>query len=248
MKKYILSLLFISVAFIGKQTFAQVGQGLFVGGALGINSYSSKTNHTHTSGNTSTTTKPIKEKGSSFGFMPQVGYFFTDNIGAGVMIGYNTDKTELTEEVSLTHTDIITSKMGTFTIGLFGRYAQQLGDGDFYLYGDVGFGIGRGSGTNKKEEREVIGSIIIQSDITESTVKSSIITLGITPGILYFPTKKIGLETSLGNVLGYTSRKTTIETPSGNQIDEDEIKESEVNILDLDSFAFTFGLNFYFNR
>jgi hypothetical protein len=137
--------------------------------------------------------------------------------------------------------------MGTFTIGLFGRYAQQLGDGDFYLYGNVGFSIGSGSGTTKIEDRQVIGNSTT-STITEGTVKSSITTVGITPGILYFPTKKIGLEASLGNVLGYTSRKTTIETPSGNSTDKDEIKESKVNILDLNSFAFTFGLNFYFNR
>jgi hypothetical protein len=179
--------------------------------------------------------------------MPRVGYFFTDNIGAGVMIGYNTDNTELTEVITATRTQITTNKMGTFSIGLFGRYAQQLGDGDFYLYGDVGFGIGSGSGTTKTEDRQVIGTSTTLT-ITERDVKVSTTSIGITPGILYFPTKKIGLEASLGNVLGYTSRKTTIETPSGNATNKDEIKESKVNILDLDSFAFTFGLNFYFNR
>ena len=246
MKKHILSLLFISLAFIGGQTFAQVGQGLFVGGSLGLTSSSGKTSTTTTTGGTSTIVETDNPKQSTFSIMPRVGYFFTDNIGAGLMIGYTSYTTKVTTNPNITTTDLITTKGGYFTLGLFGRYTQQLGDSDFYIYGDLGFGIGSGSSKIKTESKN---SITNTTTITENNgPKISRTTIGITPGILYFPSKKIGLEASLGNIFAYTSTKETKENTVSNTTTKEVDKNSEIQLFNVSSFTFTFGLNYYLNR
>jgi len=244
MKKYILSLLFISVAFIGKQTFAQVGQGLFLGGSVGLTSSSGKTTTKVTSGGTTTTVETDNPKNSSFNIMPRVGYFFTDNIGAGIMIGYTSSTTQ--SITNGTNSSIITktNKAGVFNVGLFGRYTQQLGDSDFYIYGDLGFGIGSGSIKIKTETKTGTTTTTVDSDGPKLATTS----IGITPGILYFPTKKIGLEASLGNIFSYTSTKETTENTTGGNTTKVVDKNSELHVLNVSSLAFTFGLNFYFNR
>lgn len=246
MRKHILSLLFISLAFIGQQTFAQVGQGLFVGGSLGLTSSSGKTTTTSTTNGISTITEADNPKQSTFSIMPRVGYFFTDNIGAGLMIGYTSYTTKVTTNPNPTTTNFITTKGGSFTLGLFGRYTQQLGDSDFYIYGDLGFDIGSGSSKIKTESKNNNTNTII---ITESNgPKISTTTIGITPGILYFPTKKIGLEASLGNIFAYTSTKETTENTFGTTTTKVVDKNREIQLFNVSSFAFRFGLNYYLNR
>lgn len=244
MKKYILSLLFISFAFIGKQTFAQVGQGLFVGGSLGLTSSSGKTTTTVTSGGTSTTTESDNPKNSSFSIMPRVGYFFTDNIGAGLMLGYKSMTTQSITNGAGGSTITTTTKAGMFNVGLFGRYAQQLGDSDFYVYGDLGFGIGSGSSKVSVETKTTSATTTVEVD----GPKISQTNIAISPGILYFPTKKIGLEASLGNIFGYMSTKETTENTTAGTTTKTVDKNSEIHVFNVSSLAFTFGLNFYLNR
>lgn len=244
MKKYILSLLFISLAFIGKQTFAQVGQGLFVGGSLGLTSSSGKTTTTTTSGGTTTTVETDNPKNSSFSIMPRVGYFFTDNIGAGLMIGYTSSTTQ--SITNGTGGSIITTtvKGGTFTVGAFGRFTKQLGDSDFYVYGDLGFGIGSGNSKVKVETKAGSTTTTVETDGPK--VSETNITLS--PGILFFPTKKIGLEASLGNIFGYMATKETTENTTSGVTTKTVDKNSEIHVFNVSSLAFTFGLNFYLNR
>lgn len=244
MKKYILSLLFISLAFAGKQTFAQVGQGLFVGGSLGLTSSSGKTTTSTTTGGTTTTVESDNPKNSSFNIMPRVGYFFTDNIGAGLMIGYTSSKTQAISTPNPNTTVTTTTKTGIFNVGLFGRYTQQLGDSDFYIYGDLGFGIGSGNSKISTETKTGSTTTTVESD----GPKISTTSIGITPGILFFPTKKIGLEASLGNVFAYISTKETTENTSGNTTTKTVDKNNEIHLFDVSSLGFTFGFNFYLNR
>lgn len=244
MKKYILSLLFISLAFVGGQTFAQVGQGLFIGGSLGLTSSSGKTSTTMTSGGTSTTTETDNPKNSSFSIMPRVGYFFTDNIGAGLMIGYRSSTTQSIGTGTGGSTITTTVKGGMFNVGLFGRYTQQLGDSDFYLYGDLGFGIGSGNSKIKTETKTGSTTNTIEND----GPKVSETTIAISPGILYFPTKKIGLEASLGNIFAYMATKETSESTTAGVTTKIVDKNSEIHVFNISSLAFTFGLNFYLNR
>lgn len=243
MKKYILPLLFISLIFVGRQVSAQVGQGLFAGGSLGITSSSGTTSTTSTTGGTSTTTESDKPKNSSFSIMPRVGYFFTDNIGAGLMIGYTNRKTQSISTSGNTTTTTTTTS-GIFNVGLFGRFAKQLGEGDFYIYGDLGFGISSG---NSEVETEVKTSTTTTTTTADGP-KTSTFGINITPGILYFPTKKIGLEASLGNIFSYTSTKITTESTSGNTTTKVEDRTNDIEVLNVSSLSFTFGLNFYFNR
>jgi outer membrane protein W len=244
MKKYILSLLFISFAFIGKQTFAQVGQGLFVGGSLGITSSSGKTTTTTTTGNSSSITERDNPKNSSFSIMPRVGYFFTDNIGAGLMLGYRSTSTQSITSGAGGSTTTTTTKAGMFNVGLFGRYTQQLGDSDFYIYGDLGFGIGSGNSKISVETKTISSTTTVETD----GPKVSETTIAISPGILYFPTKKIGLEASLGNIFAYMATKETTENTISGTTTKIVDKNSEIHVFNVNSLGFTFGLNFYLNR
>lgn len=250
MKKYILSLLFIGLAFAGKQMFAQVGQGLFIGGSLGLTSSSGKTSTTTTTGSTSTITEQDNPKISRFSIMPRVGYFFTDNIGAGLMIGYTRTTTITTDIITTPYptnrTVTTTVKSGMFNIGAFGRYTQQLGDGDFYIYADLIFGIGSGNSTTKIEDKN---NNTNTTTITEDEgPKISETTIAISPGILYFPTKKIGLEASLGNIFAYIATKETDENTTSGTTTKIVDKNRELHVFNVSSLAFTFGLNFYLNR
>ncbi|MDW8346515.1 MAG: hypothetical protein RML94_06115 [Bacteroidia bacterium] len=182
--------------------------------------------------------------------MPRAGYFFTDNIGVGLTIGYERTFSQEIDELpnnpshGVNTTVTTTTRAGLFNIGLFGRYAQQLGEGDFYIYGDLGFDIASGSSKIEEKKKQSNSSNV---NITEKDgPKISITSIGIAPGILYFPTKKIGLEASLGNIFGFTATKEEITIGSTNSTQE--IRTRNLYLFDVSSLGFIFGLNYYLNR
>ena len=71
--------LFITLAFVAAAVFAQAQ--LFVGGNLGVNMGSTKVESTKT------------QKTFGFEVKPNVGYMFSENMGAGIALGYKSDKT-----------------------------------------------------------------------------------------------------------------------------------------------------------
>ncbi len=124
MKKLLFGTILLLVPFF---TFAQVGKGLFVGGGLGF----STTNTKVTSG--SLTFEGGKT--TTFEISPRVGYFFTDNFGAGVNIGYASSVTPDEDFEDVKYID------NAFNFGVFGRYAISLGDeSKFAFIGDLNFG------------------------------------------------------------------------------------------------------------
>jgi len=216
MKKMIL----LTALFLGlfATAQAQVGKGLFAGGSLGFSTGGNKFQ------NGSITTQG--SSGSSFNITPRVGYFFTDNIAAGLVLGYagNTTKTPSFIDTKLTS--------GTLSLGLFGRYALPLGDGgNFAFLGDLNLGF---SSTTGKTE---IGSTSVASDPSTS------VSVGIAPGILFFPTPRIGLEAGLGNIIAFNS----ITITDANNSDIKTIG-TNIDILNINTVSFNFGLNYYFAR
>jgi hypothetical protein len=197
---------------------AQVGTGLFAGGGLGFSVFSSEVK------NGSTTVKgPVV---SVIKVNPRIGYFLTDNFALGVDLGYwgtfSTYKNGVEEKTSL----------NTIGIGLFGRYAFNVDEeSKFFIYTD--FNVGFSSTTGKTE----VGSVSFDTDPISNVI------VGIAPGIMYFPTPKIGLEASLGN-LAYFDFQTTTDA------DDSEQKENEISLrfLDLSSIGLNLGLHYYFNR
>ena len=197
---------------------AQVGKGLFAGGSLGFTM--GGTNYQ----NGSNTTKGPTS--SSFNVTPRIGYYFTDNIAAGIQFGFAGTSGKINGIV------VTKTSSNTLSVGLFGRYALPLGDeGKFAFTGDLNLGF---SATNGKSET---GSLSVKSD------PISQISVGIAPGILFFPTPKIGLEAGLGNILALTA---TTETEANNN--DNKIKSTQIQIFNISTLGFYFGLNYYFNR
>ncbi|MCS7027529.1 MAG: hypothetical protein NZ519_02085 [Bacteroidia bacterium] len=250
MKKCLLYLCFIALPFLAKEALTQVGQGLFVGGALGVATQSGKSKTKNNSNNQVTETETPKF--SSFSIMPRVGYFVTDNIGVGLMLGYQRNMEQTIEELTntpsfgVTTTRTTTTREGIFNVGLFGRYAQQLGEGDFYIYGDLSLGIASGSSKIEVKDKPSNSSTVTTKE--EDGPKISVTSIGIAPGILYFPTKKIGLEASLGNIFGFTATKSVDEYTISNVTYTSEVRTRNLYIFDISSFSFNFGLNYYLNR
>ena len=215
MKKLIFAIvLFVSPCLVK----AQVGQGLFVGGGLGYSSSKSKTTNGSSSFEGSRT--------STFEITPRIGYFFTDNFGAGLNIGYSNIVTpdESDPDVKLINNAI--------SFGLFGRYALPLGDeSKFAFTGDLNIGYSSITG------KYVVGSI------SESADPIGILSFNIMPGILFFPTPKIGIEAGLGNILG-------VNVATQRSLDNNDFKRvtTSLEVFNIRSLNLNFGLNYYFNR
>jgi len=216
MKKVnILTLVFIFAAIVSG--FAQTSAGtLFFGGGLGFGASNSKTT---ASGGGTTTTKD-GPKSSQFSIVPGVGYFIADKLAVGLDLSFSTSSNK-------TPYDGINSQPGDYnktsgTVISFTPYVRQylmLSDN----FGFTGtFGVGVGFGSSKREEKR--GSTTTTTDGPKTTT----LEVGITPGIVFFPTNKVGLEANFGFV-GFSSE--TTKSKSGN------------NELKLTDTSFGFGAN-----
>ena len=217
MKKFILNAVF--ALFTAAAAQAQVGTGFFAGGSLGLSMDDVKY---HQNGS-SITEGP---RTLSYHINPRIGYYFTDNIAAGLILGYGGSSSNSKGAV-----EVKTNTMD-LSVGLFGRYAMGLGDeSKFFFTGDLNLGF------NSRTGKTETGSASVDHDpITTFSA-------GIAPGILYFPTSKIGLEAGLGNIF---SVNINTEADAGNA--DNKSVYTDVNIFDISTLGFNFGMNYYFNR
>ncbi len=200
-------------------SFAQIATGFFAGGSIGLSSTSSK----YSDGSLSEDGPKV----STTNFNPTVGYFLTDNIAGGVRVLYSKSKTSLKSNGQ----DNEASATG---IGaeIFGRYFMPIGSANnFAAIAELGIGFGKVTGESKS------GAVTIESD------PISLTSVGISPGIVYFPSQKFGIEASLGSLLAYTS---TTTTDASN--DDNKSTESKIEFLNLNSLGLSFGIHYYINR
>lgn len=173
MKKILFTSAFVVFAFFAAQ--AQIGAGtISVGGALEISTTGSKFK-----GGSSSVDGPTS---SSFTFGPQAGYFLSDNLSVGAAIQYRNSTTKSASGDSKNTTN-------AFIFSPFARYHMPMGE-KFYLFGEarVGFGFGGGkvkSGGNSSDKDP-----------------SSTIGMAVSPGILFFPGEKVGIELAF-NILSF---------------------------------------------
>lgn len=209
----------VLVILLSQSGFAQVGSGFFLGGSVGFNSSKDKT----TTGS-NTVDGP---KSTDFMIAPSIGYFFTENIGAGVRFGYSSSKTE-------TKVGNSTSEGKSSAIGaeLFIRYASMIGsNNNFAFVGELSGGF---------------GSITSETSIGGNTIEGnpmSLFGIAISPGVIYFPAARWGFEASIGNLVAFS--QTT-------EKDANDDKNKEVNqnfsIIDLSTMGLNLGFHYYFNR
>mgnify|MGYP003575890801 CR=1 FL=1 len=147
---------------------------------------------------------------SRFNITPQLGFGLANNWVLGIQAGYNTRK-ETEEETDWE------GKTSGFSVGVFARkfkpfneYCGIFGQGSF----DYGFG--------KIEDSD--------SDL-EDDDKFNSISVQVPPGLYFYPTKKLIVEATFGQ-LGYTATKTT------NDDDDYENKNNQFAISFLDGLSF----------
>lgn len=213
MKKNLLLLAIVVSCFTMAQ--AQVGPGLFVGGGLGIGTSSSEV----TLGST-TVDGP---KGTTFTISPAIGYFLTENVAVGVRVGYGSSKVTFAND-----DEESTSALG---VELFGRYASTIGGGDFAWFLEANAGYG------SLTSESVSGNTTVEGD------PETILSFGIAPGLMYFPSPKFGFEASLGNLFSLVN--STLEDATD---DNNKFVSNELSFLDFNTMGLNFGFHYYFNR
>ena len=104
----------------------------------------------------------------------------------------------------------------------------------FYVKGGVGFSNSKGklSGYFDGTSYDAFGNgtTVRSNEYGPNTTKTTVLSLGISPGLLYMPSKKIGIEFTLGNFLGISSFNNESTDSNGNS--------SKVTSTNLDYFNF----------
>lgn len=213
------TLLTIVALSYGTLAQGQFGPGLFTGGQAGLTIKTSKSE----SGSTTVDGPTI----ATVNISPSIGYFFTEKIAAGLRFGYTRGSS--TEDIGSIESKTSSTGLG---VELFGRYATAIGGSDnFAFLGELNAGYG--SVTGKVET----GSVSVDMD------PMSLITFGIQPGILFFPSPKYGIEASLGNIFGISS---TTEKDANNKNNKET--STTINILDFNTMGLEIGFYYYLNR
>lgn len=207
MKKLILGL-FVVLAF---GVDAQIERGkLFVGGSVGFNTSGGSTESVV--GNTTTEVDDVSALG--FHIIPRIGYMLTQNIGAGLGVGYNfTNMT--TPDAFDNGTDLFdqVTKNGIFSVSPFARYYKNVAE-KFYLFGELDFPVGIGSQKELMWNENMDG--VVDSDVKNSSMSYG---FGLGLGANYFVSDNIALEAGF-NILGmhYSTYKTTEEQANGDKV------------------------------
>ncbi|WP_420844113.1 hypothetical protein [Hymenobacter busanensis] len=170
-----------------------------VGGTIGFSSQSTETDF-------STTQPDTEVKTTRFNFAPQAGYFLADNLAVGLFANLANQKvTRPTFDFRGTEFKIEESSRTT-QLGPFVRYYHLVGDeGKAGFFGQLAAGY-----QNRTDEfdTDLPGSY-------DSKTSGSGGFAAITPGFVFFPTEKFGLELTLGN-LGFQSLKQDFESDNPN--------------------------------
>lgn len=197
-------------------SFAQTTKGtVYIGGGLGFSAQGSKIK---TSGSTTD-----GDKANTFFVTPGVGFFVADKISVGLDLDYINYTSKEPDSGPKT-------KNNSFGVTPYARYHWMLGDN----FGFTGtFAVGIQGGTTKVED----------GGTTTTTEKTSGLNVGITPGIVFFPNNKIGLEAGFG-FFGYSS--------STNKDPDDSSNKTVYSNIGLGANtlrpALSFALRYYFTK
>jgi hypothetical protein len=123
------------------------------------------------------------DKNSSFEFSPSFGYFLTDNIAVGASVGIGSNTAEVGS--------VKTTDESTFSFGGFARYYTTPAN-NFSFFANLG--VAYASAT----------------DNIAPKVKTTGFGLSVAPGVSYFLSKHIAMETSIG-ILNYSTAKSDVE-------------------------------------
>lgn len=219
-------------------TFAQTEKGkMLLGGQLsfsGNNQSSSLVNEKYDS----------DIKTSSFSLEPSFGYFVKDNLAIGVDLGFGSTTTNSESSSQLTsYNDVYNMLIDTkevtksYGVGVFARqYLKMSNKFMFYVNGGVGYSV-----YNTDVESTYTDTGDNPYNDNEYKMKAKVISIDIQPGIIYFPTPKLGFHATIGS-LYYQSRKRT-----DNNIEEVEAEYKQNNYgINLNLASLQFGASYHF--
>lgn len=189
-KKLILLVLTVLGTFAAK---AQTQQGnQLLGGFLNLNT--EKTNYVNRAtgydvyGNTNYYPYTATSKTNAFGIGPVYSYFVANNLDLGVTLGYNASK----ESVGV---DVNNAPMNTY--GKAHSYAASVYLRRYFLYNDK-IGIRTGPFASYGYTKNEVDYDANPSANTFGDEKT--LTAGIGVDLVYFPTRRLGLASSLGSL------------------------------------------------
>ena len=195
---------------------AQTSKGKFLlGGSFGISSSANREELVNR--------QTLKQNERSFSVNPGIGFFVADGWALGIDLGYQSSFSENTVGNSISTTE---QTNRVFFASPFVRYYRTLGD-RISFFGEVSVGS-LSSGTSR-----VTPATPTQGG---TNFKGYQIGLGITPGVTYFISPKVGIEASLGLLSYYYNQ---LKTESKRQA----FGQPQTSTQSSNAFNFSFGLS-----
>ena len=202
--------LFLSTALLlaAASAYAQTAPGtVLLNGGIGYSSDKMETPATQY-------TPAINSENKQFSFTPRVGVFVANNLAVGLQGGFESSELRQPQAyypgsgwLQPTYTTLI-RKITAFQVGPFVRYYQMVGEKAGF-YGQLAGGYG------KQKTKTSYDNMSSAGDTYEAKGGFA----DITPGFVFFPTDKFGLELTLGS-LGYSSMKEKLTDPAVNTAPE----------------------------
>lgn len=245
MKKiFLLALLAMGTAEARAQSIAAGTTSL--GGSIGYNQFSSNTSTVY-SGNSSQNFNFSNDiKGHYFYLSPTVSYFVADNLAVGLVLGYGNG---MRVEDAVSNPAFTTVQHGRYTevslrAGAFGQYYKML-NAQFGLTGRLGAGYQR-----LKQDRDGYNAANGATNYFTGTNTSAGYYADLTPGIIFFPVPKFGINASLGS-LGFSHYRLTdsrYNDANGGSYSRGDKNENNNFTASFGLDAFQLGGTYYFGR
>ncbi|MCB2410452.1 hypothetical protein [Hymenobacter lucidus] len=229
MKKFIWAAMLLSGSTLAAHAQTIAAGTVSLGGSVGYSSNKNTFNTTFNNVNYSG-----EQKSSTFHITPSVGYFFADNIAAGLQLGYSAYSTRTTQTPNNGPVPPELDPTTNFSAGAYVQYYKMITE-QFGVVGTLNGGY-----QNEKDYDYINNSTQI------SERKGSGLYTSLTPSIVFFPIPKLGLSASVGG-LGYSRMSYDYPTNSGTVPAGYENKTSSLGAsFGLDQLQF--GGTFYFGR
>ena len=185
-----------------------------------------------------TVLKNIEGRGYDFGISPYVGYFFRDNMAAGVRFAYNRTYLDLGnfdlnlgEDFNINLDDVYYLEHKFETSGFLRTYLPVGNSKIFGLFNEVRLTYSYGEGKNSTGSGT-------EYDGTYQTTNS--VQIGIAPGLTAFVTNFAAVEVSM-DVMGFDFKWVEQQT---NQIETGKRRTSSGNFK-INLFSINIGMTFY---
>lgn len=226
--------LFLFVACLGLPAIAQVEKGRTMIGGF-INYSGQKIENKDTTGKVTQ-----RQTNNNLGLGLRGGYFLANNflMGLTFSIGSGTNKAENFNTAPMR--SVNTTKNNNTSFGVFGRLYKMIGTSKFAVFGQLGLSYSMG---NSSSETETV-SFTNVTTTTKSKGDSNGLNILLQPGITYFLTRTVAVETYFGNV-GYSMSTNKNYDNNGKLVNESG-NSGLTTALNFNLSNIWLGVNFYF--